>query len=141
MTGAKASAARAIADARALLAAMLANGWSEIQVVSGDTEILIASDAGRANPVAGRGEGRQALGAPNMRYMVVAPNVATLVVVLAAGTSVTAGDALATLELLGVEFRIFADRAGSVDEVYVVPGDLLEFGTQILAVVAASPTD
>ncbi len=135
MTDATPSTARAIGDARALLAEMLTKGWRQIHVRSGDAEFFITSDGGRANPLGRPGQG--SLGVSSARHLIVAPHVATLVSVLAPGANVAAGEPLAMLELLGTNIPIIAEQAGRVDEVYLMSGDLVEFGMPVLTVVAA----
>ena len=74
---------RAIADARALLAALVATGWTDIHIATQGIEIFIATVAGRQNPMA--------VPDPIASYqdlqVILAPHVATLVEVADAGLS------------------------------------------------------
>ena len=123
----------AIADARALLEVLSQNGWQEAHVIVGGTEIFIARDGGRVNPM------RVATAAPSLASLadrciidVTAPHVATLVGVAALGTQVFVGQTVATIAVLGKDEEVLALKAGTVFEVAAAPGDLLEFGTLIL---------
>lgn len=131
MTGPRDPAAIAIMDARALLAALMANGWREMHVVSGDYEIFIAMEGARQNPMRApattprsHAEGRQ--------IIVKAPHVATLARLAADGSRVAKGETLATISVLGEEIAVIAPSDGVAGQAEAAIGTLLEFDQPIL---------
>lgn len=133
----------AIDDARALLDTLLASDWQDAHVVSGTTEIFIARDGGRPNPM------RQAVTAPvatssapeerqEPGQAVTAPHVATVVNVVAIGTLVESGARVATIRVLDTEEVVVAPHAGTVTAIHADAGTLVEFKTPILSLGAPS---
>lgn len=127
------SVAAAIDDARALLDTLVANGWRDAHVVCGDTEIFIARDGGQPNPL------RQAVAASlhdevqRPLVEVKSPHVATLVDTAPIGTRVVAGQAIATIRVLGEDETIAAPSGGEIAAISATVGALLEFGTPVLS--------
>lgn len=132
-------AERAIADARALLAALTTSEWREVHVASGGTEIFIAKPGGRQNPM------RAATTAPTrpsadvgaLVATVTAPHVASLHSVASAGAKVAQGDRIAVLRVLDEHHDLLAPAAGVVAATLAAPGDLVEFGQPVLTLAAA----
>jgi biotin carboxyl carrier protein len=120
---------------------LLASGWKDIHVVSAGTEIFIAREGGRSNPM------RQAAAAPATAVaptpleaeVVTAPHVASVVSVLAVGTIVSAGDRVATIRVLDEEEIISAPSAGSVAAIHVDAGALIEFKAPIVSLTGVAP--
>lgn len=140
MTAPKDSVSQAINDARALLDALVTNGWKEMHVVSGDSEIFLARQGGRANPMRHVAVPAQPVTAPatqggqGRETEVQIPHVATLVRVLAVGTSVAAGQSVATLRVLEVESEVAATVGGTIVRVDAAPGDLLDYAALLLSI-------
>lgn len=137
--------AAALDDARALLDTLLASDWKDAHIVSGATEIFIARDGGRANPMraapfaAGVADAAPHGGTSAAAEIAIkAPHVATLVRTALVGEEVEVGQVLAVLSVLDAEEPLLADRAGRVSVVHAEAGALLEFGTPILALSAAA---
>ena len=133
----------AIDDARALLDTLLTSGWQDIHVESGTTEIFIARDGGRSNPM------RQVPAFPvaasaaqeepeDQVHSVTAPHVATVVDVAAIGTWVDDGARVATIRVLDVEEMVAAPHAGTIIAIHAEVGALVEFMTPILSLGASS---
>lgn len=116
---------KAINDARALLDALLASDCHDIHVRSGDTEIFIAREGGRSNPMLSAPVASSAATSAYERT-VTAPHVATVVSIAAGGTRLSAGDRLAVLDLLGEEVQVLAATAGVVGRHLADAGDLVE---------------
>jgi acetyl-CoA carboxylase biotin carboxyl carrier protein len=126
----------AIDDARALLDTLLSSDWQDIHVVSGETEIFIAREGGRPNPmrrastVAAPALVAEATGQDDV---VTAPHVATIVEVLAIGTQVESGARVATIRVLDTEETVSAPHAGIVTAIHAETGVLVEFKAPILS--------
>ena len=124
----------AIDDARALIDALLENGWQEVHICDGETEIFIARDGAGFNPMRGMSEPQ--LPPPttvsDARKVIVSPHVATVVWVQAAGTTVASGDPVARLSVLEDEEIISASKAARVIDVMVHSGTLVEYGSPLL---------
>lgn len=132
----------AIDDARTLLDTLLASGWQDIHVVSGGTEIFIARDAGRANPMRSESIAAPVVDAatPNASgedQLVTAPHVATIVDVLPVGTEVEIGGRLATIRVLDAEEDLPAPQSGTVTAIHAPIGALVEFKAPILSLGAS----
>lgn len=127
--------AKAINDARALLAALIAGDKRDIYVRSGGTEIFIARQDGRSNPMRAqtpnptRQQGEQTLVAD-----ILAPHVSNLIDVLAVGSVVASGDWVATIGVLDDEHHVFASTAGEVAKIFSEKGTFLEYGSRILSI-------
>lgn len=132
--------AQAINDARALLDTLLASGWGEVHVVSGDTEIFIARQRGAPNPMraAPPEAGSGATVPPAPERLVSAPHVATLVDALPLGTVVAVGDAIATLRVLEDREIVEAPVAGTIVRIDATIGSLLDYGAPLLAIGEAA---
>lgn len=133
----------AIDDARALLETLLSGGWQDIHVASGETEIFIARDGGRPNPMrcgatsATLATNPQPLDrSPDQDHVVTAPHVATVVEVLAVGTHVESGARVATIRVLESEEPVAAPSTGVVTAVHAGIGALVEFKMPILSLGA-----
>lgn len=128
---------KAINDARALLASLVAGDMVEVHVISGDTEIFIARQDGGANPM----RIEQAIppapiAASTQATDLNAPHIATLVDAITAGSIVAAGGWIATLRVLEEAHEITAPAAGRISEVFARQGDLLEFGMRIASMIS-----
>lgn len=136
------SVVQAINDARVLLDTLLASGWCEIHVVSGNTEIFLARNGARANPMRSVPLPAQAaLDAaltPGPKTSVTAPHVATLVHALPVGTAVAAGQIIATLRVLDEQEDVEAPVSGTIVRLDAVVGDLIDYGAPLLAIVEAA---
>lgn len=131
--------ARAVDDARALLDALLSSGWKDLHVLSGGTEIFIAREGGRPNPM------REAsvfvpvpAAEPPQEQLVTAPHVGTVVDVRALGTMIAAGDPVATIRVLEQEETITAQAAGAVIAIHAAIGALVEYKTPVLSLSGAA---
>jgi biotin carboxyl carrier protein len=142
MTADKDIAVQAITDARALLDTLLGSGWHELHVQSEDMEIFLARPGGGANPMrfvpAVVVEAPAAITAAGAETVVKAPHVATLVDALPIGTTVTAGQKVATLRVLDEEEGLEAPCAGTVVRIGAEVGALLDFGAAVLTIAEAS---
>ena len=77
---------------------------------------------------------------PGVRQeMAVSPAVGMFRPGVPVGTSVRAGDRIATVDLLGILIDVVAPIDGVVAEFYPQPGDGVEYGEQV-ALVAAAPS-
>lgn len=136
--------AAALDDARGLLDALLASDWKDAHVVAGATEIFIARDGGRANPMRAAPVAAVVDAAPDAvasaaeEIAITAPHVATLVRTAVLGEHVAVGQVLATLSVLDAEEPLVAEQAGRVGMIQAEAGALLEFGTPILTLSAAA---
>jgi biotin carboxyl carrier protein len=141
MTADKDSTLQAINDARALLDMLLASDWQEMHVVTGDTEIFLACKGGGANPMRSTPPAAQAMpvaapapAASAPEAAVKAPHVATLVNALPVGTTVTAGQPVATLRVLDEQEVVEAPVSGRIIRIHAADGALLEYGTALLSI-------
>lgn len=124
---------RAIVDARALLAELVATGWTDIHVATQGIEIFIATAAGRQNPMAGPDH----VDLHQDLQVILAPHVATLVEVAAAGTAVEKGQRIARIEVLDIGTALYAPADGVIRTVHASSQDLIEFGSAILTIAVA----
>jgi acetyl-CoA carboxylase biotin carboxyl carrier protein len=127
--------AKAINDARALLAALIAGDQRDVYVRSGDTEIFIARQGGRSNPM--RAEKPNPTRQPGEQTLVAdifAPHVSNLIGVMAVGSVVESGDWVATISVLDEEHHVLAPTAGEIAEIFSEKGALLEYGSRILSI-------
>jgi biotin carboxyl carrier protein len=129
-----------IDDARALLDTLLSSGWRDAHVVSGGTEIFIALEGGRANPMRSKAGAALALPVPSVENQVeiTAPHVATFVDAVDCGEIIIAGQKIATIRVLEVEEDVIASVDGTVADVRAKAGDLLEFKAPILTIDRAA---
>ena len=132
-------AVRAINDARALLATFVAGDRAYVHVESGGTEIFIAREGGIANPLRTVADppAAPATTAPLSVDRLTAPHVATIVSVLPVGSEVAAGEAIATLSVLGEKESLPAAKAGPVTKVLAEPGALVGYGDPIAEMAVA----
>jgi acetyl/propionyl-CoA carboxylase alpha subunit len=100
-------------EARALLSAFVQSGTGVIEVKTADSEIRISRSVQQART--------DCLAATT-------PHVGTVHSIAPQGTRLEAGDTVATLLVLGEPRPVKASRGGTVERVFVRPGDLLEFG-------------
>jgi len=133
----------ALDDARALLDTLLTSNWQDAHVVSGGTEIFIARDGGRPNPMRraanapAKTSAAAAVAAPALTE-VAAPHVATLVDSVAVGARIVSGQVIATIRVLDADEPIFAPCSGTVTAVAAASGAMLEFGTPIMTLSEAA---
>lgn len=126
---------KAINDARALLAALIAGDQRDIHVRLGDTEIFIARQDGRSNPMrAEKSNPTPQLGEQTVVADILAPHVSNLIDVLAVGSVVASGDWVATISVLDDEHHVFASAAGEVAEIFSEKGAFLEYGSRMLSI-------
>lgn len=129
----------AINDARALLDALLANDWCDVHVSTGGTEIFIARERGRVNPMpATAASCARDSGEGETISAVSAPHVATLVSVVPVGSVVAQGEIVARIAVLDEEEGLPAPVSGRVAMVHVEVGVLLEFKMPILDIGASA---
>jgi biotin carboxyl carrier protein len=121
---------QAINDARVMLETVLASGCRELFVRTDETEIFIAREGGRPNPMLSAPPTSSA-SAVFAERTIAAPHVATLASVAAQGTQLSAGDRMAVLLVLGDETEVFAPTAGMVGCHVAKAGDLVEYGMPI----------
>lgn len=137
-------ALQAINDARALLETLLSNGWQEMHVVSGDTEIFLACKSGGPNPMraaawtVASASRSTVVAAAAPETVVKAPHVATLVDALPVGTTVTAGQAIATLQVLGESEAVEAPVSGTIVRHVAAAGELVDFGAPLVSIAVAA---
>lgn len=127
---------QAVNDARALLASLLSSEWQEVHVVSGDTEIFIARHGAGANPmrVSPPQEPIEAI-ATGPELQMKAPHVATVVDTLPVGTSVSAGQKVATLRVLHEEEDVLSPTSGTIVRIDAAQGVLVQYDDPLLALV------
>jgi acetyl-CoA carboxylase biotin carboxyl carrier protein len=133
----------AIDDARTLLDTLLASDWHDIHVVSAETEIFIARDGGRANPmrrseIAANPPASELPDVSDESQVVTAPHVATVVDVLPIGTQVESGARLATIRVLDGEEDVPAPQSGTVIAIHAPSGALVEFKAPIVSLRAGA---
>lgn len=127
--------AKAINDARALLATLVAGDTRDIYVRSGSTEIFIARQDGRPNPMrAQKPNPTRHLDEQTLVADILAPHVSNLIDMLVVGSVVASGDWVATVSVLDDEHQVFASTAGAVAESFSVKGAFLEYGSRILSI-------
>lgn len=129
----------AIDDARALIDALLEHGWHELHVANGETEIFIARDGGRANPMrAGSSvQADEPAAAAAQLESVAAPHVATVAWLAQVGAPIAFGDLIARIEVLGDSEDVLAPSAGQVAEVIAEVGGLVEYGDILLRIAVS----
>lgn len=129
----------AIDDLRALMDALIASDWQELHLVDDQSEIFIARESGRTNPMLGfvddaspGGESGAWLGT---RHDVTAPHVATLLEITAkVGDMVEKGTVITRLSVLEEVHEISAPCSGMIIKTFANEGDLVEFGSMILQI-------
>lgn len=127
--------ALAINNARALLATLVAGDVLDVYVALEGTEIFIARQGGRSNPMrVTKVESIPKHSTSSSLTEINAPHVSTLVEILAVGKPVVTGDWVATVRVLEDEHQITAPSDGSVIETFGVKGSLLQFGDLILTI-------
>jgi biotin carboxyl carrier protein len=134
MTGTRTPLQQAIDDARALIDVLTAQGWQEVHVVSGETEIFIAKDGGSINPMRVLETSRalplaDALG----QTIVKATHVGTIVYVAAMDAVVANGQVVARFRVLDAVEDILAPVSGQIALVHAKVGALVEFDAPIIA--------
>ena len=131
---------QAITDARALIESLLASGFQDMHVVSGETEIFLARPAGRANPMRARPAPAESAVAAVLgaETTVKAPHIATLCATAPLGSMVRAGDTIATLSLLDEEIAVPSPLAGEITGLPLAPGSLVEFDQPIVLLRGAA---
>lgn len=136
-------------DTRALLRLFRQSGYGDFHLRSGDYELFVARPHGAANPL--RAPAAQPaspvqpattpMPAPapvaTTDQLVAAPHIASFVSALAVGSHVTAGEAVARIELLGEAIDLVAERPGMVTEILAQPGTLIEYATPLVRLMAA----
>ena len=107
---------------------------------SGETEIFIARDGGRSNPMRAESSAPlQESAEPATRLeAVAAPHVATVAWLAQAGALVAAGDIVARIEVLEESEDVPAPVPGQVAEAVAQIGALVEYGETLLRI--AVPT-
>jgi len=137
------TARRAIDNARALSVTMLDQGWGTVHVSSAECEIFLTRGEGKidplspaaaapvaAAPVAVVEPTAAAASAPAVE--ITAPHVASVVSLLAVGTPVQSGQAVATLRVLEDTVEILATCAGTIQAHGAAAGELAEFGARLI---------
>lgn len=127
---------RAINDARALLSTLISSEWQELHVVSGDTEIFVARHGAGANPMRAA-QASDAVEAPaaGPELQMKAPHVATVIAALPVGTSVSAGQKVATLRVLDEEEDVLSPVSGTIVRIDAEGGALVEYDDPLLSIV------
>lgn len=134
-----------ITDTRALLRLFRQSGYADIHLRSGDYELFVATPGGGANPLHAPVVVEAApvplsalpVEAAKAEQLVSAPHIASFLSALAVGSAVTAGDAVARIELLGEPIDLCADQPGLVTEVLAEPGALIEYAAPLVRLLAA----
>lgn len=136
------NARKAIDNARALSVTMIDQGWGTVYVSSADCEVFLTRSEGKIDPLSPAAVAPAAapaaiaaapvVPAAGPAVEVTAPHVATVVSLLAVGTAVQAGQAVATLRVLDETFEIVAAAAGTVEAHGAAVGDLAEFGGKLV---------
>lgn len=122
---------KAIDDARLLIDAMRASNWRELQVVVDGTELFIARDGGRPDPMRGSvAPAGTGYGTPH-ETVIRAPHVGTIVDTVRQGTQLKAGQTVATIRVLGDLALITTSAAGRVIAFHATTDALVEFGAPI----------
>lgn len=134
-----------IDNARAFLRSFERSDYQDILVRQGDFEMFIARQNGGVNRLPQAVGGTVAAPAPAAvgptaeAYVISAPHLGTFQSSPATGSDVEAGGVIAMLTLLDESIELRADRAGTITEVTAQPGELVEYGTPLLTLSAATP--
>ena len=133
MTKDATSLQRAIEDARALLGTVCAGNLKEAYVASGETEIFIAREAGRPNPMrhAGFASARKPE-TSSAGTLVAAPHVATVIFLGDLGANFGKDAPMVKLRVLDDTIDINAPKPGCVVETHVELGEFVEFGAPLV---------
>lgn len=131
----------AITNARALLDTMLANGWDQVCITGEEGDYFIARTPGTPNPLIAPAAPVAAAPAPVAAAAVVprsitAPHVGTVAWLAALGTSIAKDEVVARLAVLDTQVDVVAPEAGTVSAQTVQIGDLAEFATELVTLVA-----
>ena len=144
--------ARAAAELVPQLSERLArHGLGEIEVADGDLRLRVvaapATSASTSSEPAGAAAVPQpeppAIGSPALSALGVAsPAVGFFVYAdgLGPGLSVTKGDALGHVEMLGVRHDVRAPRAGTVRNLVAESGEAVEYGQVVVELEPAEPS-
>jgi len=126
------NARRAIANARALLDAMLAGGWKQVCITGHEGDYFISREAGTANPLLVPAEIIAAPATDLVPFAVNAPHVGTVSWLAAVGQMVAEGDVVARLAVLDDVIEVKAAGAGQVTDHSARIDDLAEFAAPLL---------
>ncbi|MES2494403.1 MAG: biotin/lipoyl-containing protein [Pseudomonadota bacterium] len=136
------AARKAFDNARAFSVTMIDQGWGTVHVSSADCEIFLTRSEGKIDPLSPSPLAAAAVTAPVAAVFpaptmlpavdVTTPHIATVVSLVAVGTAVQAGQAVATLSVLDETIEIVAASAGTIETHGVAPGDLAEFGSKLV---------
>lgn len=130
----------AITNARALLDTMLANGWDQVCITGEEGDYFIARTPGTPNPLIAPAAPVAAAPAPVAAAVVprsiTAPHVGTVAWLAALGTSIAKDEVVARLAVLDTQVDVVAPEAGTVSAQTVQIGDLAEFATELVTLVA-----
>lgn len=131
---------RAIDNARALLDALLANGWREVVVKGHDGDYFLTRESGVANPLLAEAPPHSAqadlAGSPVTMITIHAPHVATVAWLVAPGSTLASGAVVARLAVLDEEIDVLAEAGGTVAGCHAKVGDLVEYRSELLDICA-----
>lgn len=128
---------RAIMDARAMLATMVASDLARLHLSSAGTEIFICRHP-EPSPLLVVDDAPVAAPDAPVEHRVCAPHVATLVAAAAMGDRVVAGQPIATIAVLDSEEALLSPASGVVAALAAVAGDLVEYGQTLLVIEAVA---
>lgn len=137
----------------ALVAKLTGTGLGEVEVREGDWKIRVRRPHGAGAPVPARRSERPRLGGGGShaaaqkapapveamdphRAIATSPAVGVFRSGVAIGTVVHAGDRIASVDLLGIPQPVSAPIDGTLVELFVQPGEAVEYGEEIGAVEA-----
>jgi biotin carboxyl carrier protein len=140
----------------ALVAKLTGTGLGEVEVREGDWKIRVRRPLGAGAPAPARRSERPRLGGSSAhaatqkatapveavdphRAIATSPAVGVFRSGVAIGSTVHAGDRIATVDLLGIPQDVSAPIDGTLVELFVQPGEAVEYGEEIGAVEAELP--
>lgn len=132
------NARKAVDNARAFSVTMIEQGWGTVHVSSADCEVFLTRSEGRSDPLSPAAVAPAPVAAAVVAPAaapaidVTAPHVATVVSLLAVGTVVQAGQAVATLRVLDETSEVAAAAAGTIEAHGITAGELAEYGTRLV---------
>jgi acetyl-CoA carboxylase biotin carboxyl carrier protein len=122
-----------LTEMRALLMQFEKSGLKDMYVRSNDWTVFMAQPGGAANPM----QAAQVLAGPDNLAVSRAPHLGLFEPFCAVGDYVSAGQVIASVDVLGRKTEITSVGAGRVAAVNFVAKDLVEFGEVVAEISAA----
>lgn len=122
-----------VTEIRALLMQFEKSGLKDMYVRSEEWTVFMAQPNGAANPM----REPQVLAGPGSLAAISAPHLGLFEPVCAVGETVSAGQVIALLDVLGRKTEVTSTGAGRVVAVNFAAHDLVEFGENLAEIAAA----